>query len=253
MKALVTGAAKGLGRALTEELLQRGYEVIAADVETERLEDLGIAHGGACSIRFADMSNTSSVLRLLDSVDGVKFDLVVLNAGVSATGKFEEIPTFAYDKLIDINLRAPIVLASSLVRLQAMVKGGKIVFVSSLSHAMGYPGASVYSASKDGLAQYAKSVRKPFKKAGVRVLTVFPGPMVTEQAEKHAPPGSSAEKRMAPEKMARIILAASRRRSRELYPGYRAYAAMLLGKTFPTLATRLMRKGIFDKLDGPVY
>ena len=67
MRALVTGAAKGLGRALSEELLQRGYEVIAADVETDRLEDLAVAHGGACSIRFVDMSNSNSVLRLLDS------------------------------------------------------------------------------------------------------------------------------------------------------------------------------------------
>jgi len=134
-----------------------------------------------------------------------------------------------------------------------MANGGKIVFVSSLSNAMGYPGASVYAATKDGIATYAESVRKPFRRKGVGVLTVFPGPIRTAHAEKHAPPGADASKRMAPQKLARMILKSAVRKDKALYPGFGAELASGFGKIAPNIATKIMRRVIFDKLNKPEY
>lgn len=254
MRALITGAANGLGRALTEELLRQGHQVVAADRETDSLENMPMAHRGACTIRFVDLESADSIQRLLTSFQGQPpFDLVILNAGISATGKFEEIPTAAYDKLIRVNLFAPIYLASRLLGKELMARKSKVVFISSLSHAMGYPGAAVYAATKDGLAAYARCIAKPFKKERVGVLTVFPGPINTAHAKRHAPKDSMASKRMAPQKMAKLILRAAKGSSKTYYPGFKAYMGATFGKMMPGLATRMMRRGIYDKLDGPVY
>jgi len=253
VRALVTGAANGLGRALTENLLEAGHEVVAVDIDTAPLDGLAMRSRGACVARLADLASENSVQRLLDVLADERFDLVVLNAGVSATGPFEEIPAKAYERLVAINLKAPITLASSLMRMACIEPQGKIVFISSLSHAVGYPGAAVYAATKSGIALYARSIRKPFRKRGVGVLTVFPGPIRTDHAERHAPEGAKAKKRMHPEKLAKLILKAAKGRKRELYPGTAAGMAKTFGNLAPNMATRMMRKAIFDKLDKTTY
>lgn len=253
MRALVTGAARGLGRALTEDLLNSGYEVVAVDFDVDVLDDLELRSRGSCVVRMAELSNPDSIDRLMDGIAKLKFDLVILNAGISATGKFEDIPSAAYARLLAVNLTAPLRIASAMVGAGFMTKKSKIIFISSLSHVMGYPGASVYAASKDALASYAKSVRKPFKKQGVGVLTVFPGPIRTDQADRHAPADAKAEKRMEPSVLARKILRAARSGAKELYPGAAAVGARYLGWAAPGLATKIMRKQIFEKLDEPTY
>ena len=217
------------------------------------LDDLAVKSRGACTVRLVDLANPDSIDRMLVGLGDLKFDLVVLNAGISATGKFEEIPSAAYAKLIAVNLQAPLVLASALMRLDAMTAKSKMVFISSLSNAVGYPGASVYAATKDAIATYAKSVRKPFGKKGVRILSVFPGPIKTDHAEKYAPPGSKASKRMEPEVLAKMILKSARGKAKELYPGSTAYFGKLYGRLAPKMATKSMRKAIYEKLDGPIY
>lgn len=253
MKVLVTGAAKGLGRALTEQLLEAGHEVVAVDLETDSLDPLAISSRGACRIKMTDMGNPDSVARLLRYLAKDTFDQVFLNAGISATGRFEEIPGAAYQKLIEVNLVAPLVIASSMVRNDNCAAKSRIVFISSLSHAVGYPGASVYAATKDALAVYARSIRKPFRKKGVRITTIFPGPLKTEHAERHAPKGAKASKRMEPELAAKTILKAVRSGKRELYLGKGAGLARFGGALMPNLMTRFMRRMIFDKLDENQY
>ncbi len=253
MKALITGAANGLGRALLEQLLDDGHEVIAVDIMTEDLDRLAVQSRGACRVVMADMANVTSIERCLRSLREDKLDLVILNAGISATGKFEEIPLGAYERLIHINLTAPLTMAAGLVGQGLMQRKGRIVFVSSLSHVVGYPGASVYAATKDAIAIYARSIAKPFRKSGVGVTTVFPGPIRTEHAQRHAPKGAKENKRMEPKELARMILKAAKRGKKELYPGSAAGMARLAGYLFPNFMTRMMRRIIFDKLDGNTY
>lgn len=247
MKALVTGAAAGLGLALTQTLLSRGGEVVAVD-RTAMEQARGLKP------RVCDLADRVSVDRLLPQIgeDG-PFDLVVHNAGISATGRFEEIPADAYDRLLAVNLEAPMVMTASMLESGAFAAGSRLVFISSLSHATGYPGGSVYAASKDALAIYARGIRKDLKKRGVHVMTVFPGPLRTTHAERHAPPGADGERRMEPATLARSILKSADRRRRVLYPGLPAKAGLFAGTLMPRLTTRMMRRIIFEKLDRTVY
>src|SRR5690606_1869804 len=98
------------------------------------------------------------------------------------------------------------------------------------------------------------SIRRPFRrKLGVHVACAFPGPMRTAQAERHAPKGAKADGRMEPEDAARRILAALRWRRRVIVPGWRAKLFAVLGRLFPKLATRAMRRFVHDRLDGEVW
>ena len=259
MKALVTGAAHGLGRAVASELLARNAEVVGVDVDMEGMDDLVARGRGAFTARRCDFAHADEVTALLLALKGKTFDLAILNAGINVTGRFEDIAREDHERVVAVNLRAPILLASGMVR-EGMLgtpdrKGrrqtSRLVFVSSLSHATGYPGAAVYAATKDGLAVYAKSVTKDWKKRhGVRPLTVFPGPIRTAHAVRHSPQGAKASARQDPAQLAKVILAAAKGRKRELYPSFKAQMAAMAGSTLPFLTTRMMRRALYDKMDG---
>ena len=91
------------------------------------------------------------------------------------------------------------------------------------------------------------------RRRGIHVMTVFPGPLRTGHAERHAPPGARAERRMEPPELARRIIRAAHRRRRVLYPGPQARIGRVAGFLAPGLTTRFMRRNIFEKLDRTVY
>lgn len=247
MKALVTGAAAGLGAALVRQLLSAGGTVVAIDRDELR-------GGDGLVPLVADLSDRDGVDALLPRIVAAgPYDFIVHNAGVSATGPFEQIPPAAYRRLLTLNTETPMVMTAELLRAGAIAKGAHVVFISSLSHATGYPGAAVYAASKDALAVYAKSARASMKKRGVHVMTVFPGPVRTAHAERHAPTGARADRRMEPAELAARIVAAARRRRKVLYPGPQARMGHIAGVLAPGLTTRIMRRIIFEKLDRTVY
>lgn len=252
MKALITGAAAGLGNALCRQLLAEG--ALVAGVDRHHAGLYGFAAEAATN-DFIPLHTDLSQIQALPveiaqwSAFG-PFDLVVLSAGISATGRFEEIDAATHADVITINATAPVIIAATLARRNAVKPGGGMAFISSLAHRTGYPGAASYAASKDALAIYAKSVSKPFSRQGIHVLRVFPGPLRTEHAARHAPPGADAEKRMAPETAARSILAAARAGRRVLYPGMPAKLAAAAGILAPARTTDFIRRNIYEKLTG---
>lgn len=249
MRVLVTGAAAGLGRALTDQLLAEGHEVVAVDLDGETLDRLALQSRGALVSRPLNLADGRAIESFIIRHKADRFDLVILNAGISVVGRFEDIPLERHLAVIDINLKAPIKLASALVGAGAMKEQSSLIFISSLSHVTGYPGASVYAASKDGLAVYADSVRKPWKKLGIRVTTIFPGPVGTGQVARHVPAGASAIRRMASEKLAAIILKAARKGPAELFPG--GGAARFAATIAPKVLLRGLRRALLNKMNEP--
>jgi short-subunit dehydrogenase len=251
-RALVTGAAKGIGEALCKALIKQGVEVTAID--RNKIEWVGDVDNNLLNLMEINLLNSNSVNDVISSCNADdQFDLRIHNAGVSATGKFEDIDPIAYENLLRINLYAPIELNLAMLAAKLTAVQTNIVFISSLSHATGYPGAAVYGASKDAIAVYAKSIRKPFAKLGLYVTTVFPGPVRTEHAERHAPEGAKAETRMLPDVLAVKILQAAAKNQKVLYPGLVAKLTRVLGAIAPNMMTKLMRKIIYDKLDRSVW
>jgi short-subunit dehydrogenase len=244
MKALITGASAGLGAAFAENLTAQGASILNLDrVKSETHQTF------TC-----DLSNRASLDAVLPHIiNQGPFDWLILNAGASATGKFEELPVEAMLKLIRLNAEAPMVLASQLLTHNTITKGGNIVLISSLSHFTGYPGAAAYAASKSALAVFGKSIRKAAKARGMSVTIAYPGPLATEHAARHAPKGANAKARMAPDIAAAAILSAAKSGGKTAIPCLPNKVGVLLGLLEPGLMTWAMRKIIYERLDNNVY
>jgi cyclic-di-GMP-binding biofilm dispersal mediator protein len=203
LNALVTGGGAGLGKALVEGLLDRGYLVVAVDRDAAALAALP----DPTTRVIADLGDADCLSRLVASLDRhMSFDIVVMNAGVNATGPFERIDPLRHTDTIAVNLVAPLALTALMLGQNLLHRGSTLVFVSSLSHRVGYPGAAVYAASKDGIAVFARSLKRPLRRLGIQILTVLPGPRDTEHARRHAPPGSDGRGRIAPARVADAII-----------------------------------------------
>ncbi len=254
MRILITGAVEGLGRALSNRLLANGHTVIAVDHNGAGLEKLKRELGENVIPIQVDLSDRVALTAMLaDLQRDEPLDGAILNAGISATGHFEDIPLSAHLKLLRINTEAPMIMASHLMKNNRLTKDGSLIFISSLSHATGYPGASTYCASKDAIAIYAKSIGPACAKNNVHVLTVFPGPVRTSHAARHAPRDADATRRMAPDELADKILSAIEQKQSSLYPGLVAKFIRIAGKLFPGAMSRIMRQLIFKKLDDAVF
>ncbi|MDA1195513.1 MAG: SDR family NAD(P)-dependent oxidoreductase, partial [Planctomycetota bacterium] len=239
-RVLITGAAQGIGRALADAWHARGADVVGLDL-------LDVAAPFATEV--CDLAEPAAVQAALARLaTHAPFDVVVHNAGVNESGVFERQDPERLARQIAVNLTAPLQLTAGLLRTQRLAPGGALVFVSSLSHQVGYPGAAVYAGSKDGLTNFARSMHAGLGPQGTNVLTVFPGPTRTEQARLASPPGSDEEARMPPAELAERIVRAVDRRRRILVPGGGARVFALLGRNAPWLTERAMRRAIYDKL-----
>lgn len=247
-RVLITGAADGIGRALAIRYREGGAQIVGVDVDRERSAALAQAHG--VEMHVSDLADRAALDALCATLgEAAPFDVVVMNAGISCAGRFRTSDLDVQQAVLRVNLEAPLVLTQALLASGRIAAGGSLVFVSSLSHQVGYPGAAVYAATKDGLASYGRSLSVALAGERIHVLRVFPGPTRTDHAVRYAPKGSSAEKRMPPERVAAEILRAVRRRRQTLIPGFGNRVIARIGGIAPRLMDTLMRKAILDPLD----
>ena len=249
MTHLITGAGMGLGKALAQQALEKGEHVVGIDVNWP--DDYA-------SDQFVKVDADLSNLDALDTFKNVvlanaPFSSVVFNAAVSATGPFELIPAGAHGKLMDINFTSPALMAGYLIKHNLIEKGGTLIFIASLSVQIGYPGAASYAASKAALASLANSLRKTLRTQSINVMTVYPGPMRTDQANRHAPKGAKPEDRMTPEEVAKIIVDAEKSGKTHVVPGDKNPLFALMGRLLPGVTRSKMKKVIYDKLDRITY
>lgn len=251
MTVMITGAANGLGAALAKAVTASSTPVIAIDKSwPKKPGDIA-----SQNIRIdADLSKIDALPALARKIaSSGPCSLIIHNAAVSATGSFETIPPAAHQSLIDINVTAPLILTQQLLNENAIKSGGTFVFIASLSVQVGYPGAASYAASKAAIANFAQSLKKALRKQEINVLTVYPGPINTDQARRHAPPGADASKRMSADRVADQILKAVKDRRQTLIPGTANRAAALVARLAPSLLDKMMKKIIYDKLDRSIY
>lgn len=244
--AVVTGSASGLGAALARALHERGYRVTGID--------LAAAEGGTVETTLsADLSDPHAREGILDTLAaGPPIGLVVHSAGTSATGPFENQSPAAIGRVLGINLHAPLHLTIGLLARNALAPEATMVMVSSLSHFVGYPGAAIYAASKDGLASFGRSLGVAGRGQGYRCLTVLPGPLRTPHATRFSPHGSSDRDRLDPDEAARIIVAAIERKRTLIVIGKGARIAMVIGRIAPTWTTRTFGRIMLRRLrDAP--
>ncbi len=245
---VVTGGADGIGAAVARRFAAAGHTVTILDVDAELGQAVTASIGANASFIQVDLSDLDSVQ---DAVQQLarwsQVSTLVNNAGISAAGKFEQLPLEQMLKVIDINLTGALVLTTTLMRQDRLANQHQQVYLSSLSKYVGYPGAAVYAASKDGLAAFAKTMQAAAV-ANSRVTTVFPGPTRTAHARRYSPDNSREDKRMSPEAVAEAIYEGAMGKRRLVFPGAGAKVFAIFGRLLPRTAERAMKKTIYDKL-----
>ncbi len=170
-RVLVTGASGGIGRAIVAALASRGAQLVITGRNADALAQLA-AEVNARAIA-ADLSTSQGIDDLL--LHAGEIDVLVANAGVPGTVHFRDWSTQEISALLDVNLRAPILLARGLLDGMQARGGAHMVFVSSLAGLMASPFSAIYSASKYGLRGFAQCLRLDLHDARIGVSCVFPG------------------------------------------------------------------------------
>ena len=249
---VITGAADGIGRALVHRYAQANYAITGIDIDADRATQTQATleqAGGDVSFIIANLADQDDLSRTVNELKaGPKIDTFIHNAGINAVGRFADVPVSKQRQVVDINLLAPLLLTAGLLEQQLLNRGGHLIFISSLSRFVSYPGATVYAASKDGLAAYARSLSVALGQDELHILTVYPGPTRTVHARRHSPDNSNEENRMPPEVLADKIYDAAESRQRILIPTFNHRIMALVGKFFPRLTEWAMKKAILDKL-----
>lgn len=178
--ALVTGGAGGMGSAIARDLAGLGAVVAVADINREGAEVVAKSLPEARAFD-VDLSDAASVAALTDTVLAAmgKVDVLVNNAGWDKVGPFVTSDPEAWDRLIAINLRAPIQLTHGFLPGMIERRSGRLVYVSSDAARVGSTGEAVYSACKSGLIGFSKTMARESARAGVTSNVVCPGPTDT--------------------------------------------------------------------------
>lgn len=252
-RCVITGAADGIGRALAHRFAVAGYAIVGIDVDANKANQTRAEmerQQRSISFIIANLTQAHDIERVLTILTAEPaVDVFIHNAGINAVGHFSTLDLASQRRVVDLNLRAPLLLTAGLLRQAKLRSGGSLLFMASLSHYVGYPGAAVYGATKDGLTAYARSLSVSLAGQAIHVLTVFPGPTRTAHARRYSPDNRREARRMPPDQLADQIFRAVQMRQRRLIPSFGHRLTALIGHYFPTLTERLMRKMIFDKLD----
>lgn len=249
---VITGAADGIGKALAREFAAAGYTVTGIDLDAERaMRTQAELQNAGAAVRFAlaDLAKPRDLAKVLAILaERPPIDVLIHNAGINAVGPFVTSVLARQQKVLDVNLAAPLLLTAGLLNQARLVQGGSLIFLASLSHFVSYPGAAVYGASKDGLASYARSLAVALAAQKFHLLTVYPGPTRTEHARRYSPDNRREHRRMSPEKLAHRIFQATEKRNRTLIPGLGNQAFALFGRIFPRWAEQVMSRTLFAPL-----
>ena len=182
---VVTGAARGIGRATTLELLKQGRIVAGIDINADQLAELEkvVSDAGFSVItRAIDITNTAVLIetleKLADEFGGV--GILVNNAGITRDRLMMQMDESDYDKVINVNLRASFMATKTVLRSMVRNKFGRIVSISSVAGVMGQAGSVNYAASKAALIGMSKSVAREVGKKNITANCIAPGFIMTD-------------------------------------------------------------------------
>jgi NAD(P)-dependent dehydrogenase (short-subunit alcohol dehydrogenase family) len=186
--AVVTGAAQGIGRAIAQELRARGARLVLIDRNEEGVANAAKAMGGTnneAAYVVADLANPDSISELADKVRSFagRVDVLVNNAGIEIDVPLEEITSDLFDRIIAVNLRAPLLLTQALLPLFPST-GGAIVNISSIHAEHAFPNSIPYACSKAGLVAQTRNLALELGPRRIRVNAVCPGYIDTPMWEE---------------------------------------------------------------------
>jgi 3-oxoacyl-[acyl-carrier protein] reductase len=218
--AVVTGAGRGLGAAIAEELAARGAAVVVADRSQELAHDTAqrlLAAGGSASAHVADVTDPAQVAAVFDDAARAhgRIDVLVNNAGIGAVAPSEELTYEQWSRTLAVNLTGTFLCAQAAARHMLPAGRGVIVNIGSVFAATGMPMRAAYAASKHGVVGLTKVLATEWASRGLRVVAIDPayvrtalddadqraGDYTAADIERRTPMGRYAE----PAEIARVV------------------------------------------------
>lgn len=187
--ALITGASRGLGRAMAVRLAGSGHRVVvnyahSVDAAAEVVAQIGESGGEAIAIR-ADVSDGEQVGAMFDQIKDELGAVAVLvnNAGITRDNLLLRMSEDQFDEVIATNLRSVFLCTKAAMRGMLRERWGRVISVASVAGLVGNAGQANYSASKAGIVGFAKSVAKEVGSRGITVNVVAPGFIDTDMTD----------------------------------------------------------------------
>ena len=187
--AIVTGGARGIGRAISARLAAEGAKLAIVDILLDvaeataaefRAQGIDAKAYAANVAKFEDAEATvAAVVK-----DFGKLDILVNNAGITKDNLMLRMSESEWDAVITVNLKGTFNFTKAAIRPMMKAKAGKIVNIASVVGRMGNPGQANYSASKAGVIALAKTTAKEFASRNIQVNSVAPGFIVTDMTDK---------------------------------------------------------------------
>ena len=208
--ALVTGASRGIGRAISIQLAQNGANILLAATNREKLEEtaqLIAAEGGKVETVVTDLRNETSIKNLVD-VTAERFgrlDILVNNAGVAYAGPIEDTTSQQWDRCHSVNARGAFILCREALALLKEAKKAYIVNIGSVVSVKGYPLQTAYTASKHALRGFTIALAEELKNTNVRVHIICPGGVATDMVGQTRPDLKKADL-MQPGEIAELVV-----------------------------------------------
>ena len=211
--AVITGASRGIGRAIAEALGKQKMRLVLLARSKDKLEEVATRVnelGGEGIVEECDFSNQESLQEAILSIKNKinKIDIFISNAGAFLEKPLTDISLQEWERVMRINLTAPFLLYKEMMLIMKNQKsGGKIITIASSSSLKGYVNQSVYSASKHGLLGLTRCLAIEGKPHNIHVNTICPGGVKTDFIK-----GSYCEKRVSkgpmiePEDVAKLVL-----------------------------------------------
>lgn len=184
--ALITGASRGIGKAIALKLAGEGCHIAFTDLRDDEnmqalvkeLEGMGVKAEGYAS-NAASTADTEKVVAEIVKDFG-RIDVLVNNAGITKDGLLLRMTEEQWDAVINVNLKSVFNFTKFVTPVMSSQRGGSIISLSSVVGVSGNAGQANYSASKAGIIGFTKSVAKEFGKRGIRANAIAPGFIITD-------------------------------------------------------------------------
>jgi len=180
-RILITGASRGIGRAIAEKLATADTTLLlhgrdrAALSETHRNVE---GKGARATDLLYDLADVVQIAAMAEAIGTEPLDVLVHNAGSAVVKPFENVALDEWRATFAVNVTAPFLLTQKLV--SRMPAGASIVHILSIAAKTGFPGWSVYCTSKFALEGLSQSLREELRQRGIRVLNIYPGATATD-------------------------------------------------------------------------
>ena len=184
--ALITGAARGIGKAIALRFAAEGADIAFTDLAVNEETDAEIAAYGRKARSYAsNAADFAATQAVVDEIvkDFGRIDILVNNAGITRDGLVMRMSEEQWDAVIDVNMKSAFNFLHAVVPVMARQRSGSIIHMASITGQTGNPGQVNYAASKAGLIAMAKSVAKEMGPRGIRANAIAPGYIISEMTE----------------------------------------------------------------------